>query len=101
MALSRQPVIATIAVIRTPDDIPRANNSKGIKPMEPQIKVRHPVNVIIFPTYTKSEMLLRRSDKVETIKVHHLAPGRHEVAHKRRLPIDTSINFRQSSQLGV
>jgi len=93
--------MATIAIMRMPDDRPSANDSTGNNPSEEQINARHPKNVSVFPTHISRNVLLRRSGKVKPIKIHHLAPGRHEVAHKRRFTIGTSINFRQSAQLGV
>jgi hypothetical protein len=38
---------------------------------------------------------------VEAIKVHHLDPGRDKVLDKFRLRVRTSIDFRQSPELGV
>jgi len=93
--------MATVAIIRIPEDSPNANRSAGINPSEAMARPRHPVTVRILPAYISRTTFFLTSGKVETIKVHHLAPGRHEVAHKRSFPVGTSINFRQSAQLGV
>jgi hypothetical protein len=57
MALSRQPVIATIAMIRIPDEIPNANVSKGINPRVPKIKATHPIIVSELPTFISNRQL--------------------------------------------
>ena len=57
MALNRQPVIATIAMIRMPDEIPNANDSKGINPRDPQIKATHPNIVSELPTFISNRQL--------------------------------------------
>jgi hypothetical protein len=38
---------------------------------------------------------------LEAIKVHHFDPGRDKVPDKLRLRVRTSIDFRQSPELGV
>jgi hypothetical protein len=57
MALSRQPVIATIAMMRIPDESPNANDSKGINPTEPQIKATQPNVVSELPTFISNRQL--------------------------------------------
>ncbi len=57
MALSKQPVIATIAIIRIPDDIPNANTSMGNNPIDPQIKATHPITVRVLPTSISNRQL--------------------------------------------
>jgi hypothetical protein len=93
--------MATVAIMRIPDDSPNANRSAGMNPSEVIARPRHPVTVSILPAYISRAAFFLTSGKVETIKVHHLAPGRHEVAHKRSFSVGTSIHFRQSAQLGV
>ncbi|UOA07966.1 hypothetical protein [Methylobacter sp. S3L5C] len=51
MALTKQPLIATIAMIRMPDESPNANVSKGNNPMAPKIKAMHPIIAIELPTF--------------------------------------------------
>lgn len=101
MALSRHPAIANMAIMRAPDDSPNENDSNETSPKEPQTKPRHPAKVSIVPAYISRSMRLWRSGKIETIKVHHLAPRCYKVAYKRGLAVDTSIHFRESAQLGV
>ena len=79
MALRRHPVIANMAIIRTPDDSPNENDSNGTSPREPQTRPRHPAKVSIFPAYISRSMRLWRSGKIETIKVHHLIPSGNKV----------------------
>ena len=57
MALSRQPVIATIAMMRIPDESPNANDSKGIIPRNPNIKTTHPIMVSELPTFISRRQL--------------------------------------------
>ena len=38
------------------------------------------------------------SRSLETIEVHHLVPGSHEVANKFLLAVDTGINFGQGAE---
>ncbi len=57
MALSRQPVIATIAMIRMPDEIPNENISNGINPRDPKIKATHPIMVSELPTFISKRQL--------------------------------------------
>ncbi len=45
--------------------------------------------------------LMLRSSKVEAVEVHHLIPRRHKVGHELLLGVLTSIDFRQSPELGV
>ena len=42
-----------------------------------------------------------RLRKVETIKVHHLVPGRYKVMDKLLLRVRTSVDFGQGSELGI
>ena len=86
--------MATVAIMRMPDDRPNANTSAGINPRDAAVRPRHPNTVSALPAYTSSTRFFLLSGKVETIKVHDLAPGRHEVADQRRLPIATPIDFR-------
>ena len=51
MALNKQPLIATIAMIRTPDESPNANVSNGNNPMAPHIKAIHPIIAKELPTF--------------------------------------------------
>jgi hypothetical protein len=39
--------------------------------------------------------------KVETIKVHHLVPGRYEVMDELLLRVRTSVDFGKRSKLGL
>lgn len=57
MALKRQPEIATIAMIRIPDEIPMANESKGNNPRAPKIKPTHPIIVSELPTSISTRQL--------------------------------------------
>jgi hypothetical protein len=57
MALSRQPEIAAIAMIRIPDEIPNANESKGNNPRDPKIKPTHPIMVSELPTFISRRQL--------------------------------------------
>ena len=42
-----------------------------------------------------------RSRKVEAIEIHHLAPCRREVAHKRLLGVVACVDFRDGPELRV
>src|SRR6201999_1188462 len=44
---------------------------------------------------------LPRSRKIETIKVHHLGPGRYKVMDKFLLCVRTSVDFGQGPELGI
>jgi hypothetical protein len=57
MALNRQPVIATIAIILMPDDIPNANVSNGNNPRDPKIRATHPIIVSKLPTFISNRQL--------------------------------------------
>ena len=41
------------------------------------------------------------SGKVETIQIHHLGPGSHEVPHESLLRIAARVHLRKSAELGV
>ena len=41
------------------------------------------------------------SAEIEVIQIHHLGPGRHEVADELLLRVRTSIGFSQCPQLGI
>ena len=53
------------------------------------------------PTGTDEPLCSRLSGKVEAIEIHHLVPRRHNVTHERLLRVVTSIDFGNSSKLGV
>lgn len=57
MALSRQPVMATIAMMRIPDEIPNANISNGNNPRDPKTKATHPIMVSELPTFISRRQL--------------------------------------------
>jgi len=57
MALIKQPIIATIPIIRIPDDNPNANISKGINPMNPKIRTMLPIIVSVLPTFISNWQL--------------------------------------------
>lgn len=78
MALNRQPVIATIAMMRTPEESPNEKESKGINPKAPKNKPMHPAKVRMLPIHINTKTVERGSRKAETIKVHPLAPDRYE-----------------------
>ena len=42
-----------------------------------------------------------RSGEVETVKVHDFVPHRHKVMQELLLGVFTSVDFRQSPELGV
>ena len=42
-----------------------------------------------------------RSPEVVAIKVHHLVPRGHEVAHERLLPVVTPVDLRDGPEFGV
>ena len=42
-----------------------------------------------------------RSDEIEAVKVHYLAPHRYKVMQKLLLGVLTSVDFRQGPELGV
>jgi hypothetical protein len=57
MALSKQPVIATIPMMRTPEEIPNEKEANGINPRVPRIKATHPMMVSELPTFISSLQL--------------------------------------------
>ncbi|MEQ1543590.1 MAG: hypothetical protein ABL924_00880 [Methyloglobulus sp.] len=73
MALNRQPVIATIAMIRIPDESPNANDSKEINPMDPQINATQPNIVSELPTFISNRQL--NSFEVFTLNLKILVAG--------------------------
>jgi hypothetical protein len=55
---------------------------------------------ILLKTNSAQTRTIRRSiRKVETIKVHHLVPDRHEVADELLLRVAAGIGFRDGAQL--
>ena len=48
-----------------------------------------------------SKTLTRRSGEVETVKVHDFVPCRHKIVQELLPGVLTSVNFRQSPELGV
>ena len=67
--------------------------------------IRRPLNGVstVFspPCQKPSKAFMRRSGEVETVKVHHLGPGRHEVLDKLLLRVRASVDLGQSPELGV
>ena len=57
MALSKQPIIANVAITRIPDDKPTANISKGISPINPTNMTKHPIIVSVLPTFISNRQL--------------------------------------------
>ena len=53
-----------------------------------------------FSSPGRSDQISNLSN-IETIQVHHLAPGRHEVMHERLLRVAGCIDFRECAELGV
>ncbi len=51
MALSKQPEIASVPIIRIPDERPNSNISKGIKPSNPRLMIAHPIIINVLPTF--------------------------------------------------
>ena len=47
------------------------------------------------------EDVMLRSGEVETVKVHHLRPGLHEVLDELLLRVRASVDLGQSPELGV
>ena len=56
----------------------------------------HSPAAVVTPSLAPS-----RRGLLEAIKVHHFDPGRDKVLDKFRLRVRTSIDFRQSPELGV
>ena len=57
MALSKQPIIANVAITRIPDDKPTAKISKGISPINPMTMSKHPIIIRVLPTFISNRQL--------------------------------------------
>jgi hypothetical protein len=60
-------------------------------------RTRRPWRVIVIPA-SRSR---RRRTVQEAIEVHHLRPGRHEVANELLLPVRACVDLRKRTELGV
>jgi hypothetical protein len=97
MALNRQPVIATVAMMRMPDEIPNANDSKGINPRDPQIKPKHPITVSELPTYISSRQL--NCFEVFTINPKIVVSDNCQSKLKNKLLRKSLVLFNSSSEI--
>ena len=70
MALNKQPAIATVPIMRMPEDSPNENISISKIPINPNNIPKHATAVSVFPTY---ERVLKIKDKdsfiIKTLKL--------------------------------
>ena len=81
MALSKQPPIATDPITRTPDDMPSAKASAGIKPLAARPKPIQPVTVNRLPT-----TIVRRLMYFLTVFISHETGVRNRRAWRETTP---------------